>query len=151
VAFATKPALAQQVLQRAVDAAVPFAWVTADCVYGADPKLRQWLETQQCPYVLAVRKDTCLAAPHPTGVWRDSVQTLAARVPADGWQRLSAGAGSKGPRWYDWARVPLAEPAPADWALWLLVRRSLADPTQRAYYRVFAPAATALATIVGVA
>lgn len=151
VAFATKPQLAQQLLARAVDGGVPFGWVTADCVYGADPELRQWLEAQQRPYVLAVRKDTYLAVPHPTGVWRESVQTLAARVPATGWQRLSAGAGAKGPRWYDWTAVPLAEPAPPGWALWLLVRRSLTDPTQLAYYRVFAPAETALTAMVGVA
>jgi SRSO17 transposase len=151
VAFATKPQLAQQLLARAVDGGVPFAWVTADCVYGADPELRQWLEAQQRPYVLAVRKDTYLAAPHPTGAWRERVQTLAARVPAAAWQRLSAGAGAKGPRWYDWALVPLAEPAPAGWALWLLVRRSLTDPHQLAYYRVYAPAATPLAVLVGVA
>ena len=83
-------------------------------------------------------------------MWREGVQTLAARVPADDWQRLSAGAGSKGPRWYDWAPVPLAEPAPAGWALWLLVRRSLADPTKLAYYRVFARRETPLAAMVRV-
>jgi SRSO17 transposase len=151
VGFQTKPQLAQQQLQRAVDAQVPCAWVTADCVYGADPGLRQWLEAQPQAYVLAVRKDTYLAVTHPSGVWRESVQTLAARVPAAGWQRLSAGTGSKGPRWYDWAQVPLAEPAPPGWARWLLLRRSLTDPTHLAYYRVFAPAATSLAEQVRVA
>jgi SRSO17 transposase len=151
VAFATKPQLAQQLLARAVDGGVPCAWVTADCVYGADPELRHWLEAAQRPYVLAVRKDTYLAAPHPTGVWRERVQTLAARVPAVSWQRLSAGAGAKGPRWYDWALLPLAEPAPPGWALWLLVRRSLTAPTHLAYYRVFAPTETALGAPVAVA
>jgi SRSO17 transposase len=151
VAFQTKPQLAQAMLQRAVDGGVPVRWVTADCVYGADPGLRQWLEAHPVAYVLAVRKDTYLAVAHATGVWRRGVETLAAAVPADGWQRLSAGAGSKGPRWYDWAQVPLAEPAPAGWTLWLLVRRSLRDPTQLAYYRVYAPAETTLTTIVTVA
>jgi SRSO17 transposase len=151
VAFQTKPHLAQTMLQRATAAGVPCAWVTADCVYGADPGLRQWLEAQPLAYVLAIRKDTYLAVAHATGVWREGVATLAARLPADGWQRLSAGAGSKGPRWYDWALLPLAEPAPPDWALWLLVRRSLADPTQLAYYRVCAPAAMSVAAIVTVA
>jgi SRSO17 transposase len=151
VGFQTKPALAQQQLQRALDGQVPCAWVTADCVYGADPTLRRWLEGRPQAYVLAIRKDTYLAVAHPTGVWRESVQTLAARLPADAWQRLSAGAGSKGPRWYDWAQVPLAEPAPAGWALWLLVRRSLGERPELAYYRVFAPAATTLAEQVRVA
>ncbi len=151
VTFQTKPAQAQAMLQRAKDAGVPFGWVTADCVYGADPGLRQWLEAEQAPYVLAIRSDTYLAAPHATGVWREPVAALVARVPAADWQRLSAGAGAKGPRWYDWALLPLAEPAPAGWALWLLVRRSLTDPTQLAFYRVFGPAATTIEAIVAVA
>jgi SRSO17 transposase len=152
VAFQTKPQLAQVLLQRAVDAAVPLRWVTADCVYGADPGLRQWLEQQRLAYVLAVRRDTYLAVATASGLrYRRGVTTLAATVPADGWQRLSAGAGSKGPRWYDWALLPLAEAAPSGWAQWLLVRRSLSDPTQLAYYRVCAPAATAVAAIVTVA
>jgi SRSO17 transposase len=151
VGFQTKPALAQQQLQRALDGQVPCAWVTADCVYGADPTLRRWLEGRPQTYVLAIRKDTYLAVAHPTGVWRESVQSLAARLPADAWQRLSVEAGSKGPRWYDWAQVPLAEPAPAGWALWLLVRRSLGERPELAYYRVFAPAPTTLAEQVRVA
>jgi SRSO17 transposase len=151
VAFQTKPQLAQAMLARAREAVVPCAWVTADCVYGSDPALRQWLEAQPLASVLAVRKDTLLAVAHPTGVWRESVQTLAARVSADGWQRLSAGAGSKGPRTYDWALLLLAEDAPPGWAAWLLVRRSLADPSKLAYYRVCAPAETALPALVAVA
>lgn len=151
VAFATKPQLARTMLERALTGGVPCGWVTADCVYGADPGLRQWLEAQRQPYVLAIKTDTYLAVAHPTGVWRECVQTLAAQRAADDWEQLSAGAGAKGPRWYDWAVVPLAEPAPVGWALWLLVRRSLADPTQLAYYRVFAPAGTPAAAMVVVA
>lgn len=103
VPFQTKPQLAPAMLQRAQQAGVPFAGVTADCVYGADPALRQWLEAAQLPDVLAVRSDTSLAAPHPSGTWRERVQQPVGRVPARDWQRLSAGAGAKGPRTYDWA------------------------------------------------
>lgn len=151
VGFQTKPQLAQTMLQRAVEAGVPLRWVTADCVYGMDPGLRQWLDAQPLASILAVRQDTYLAVAHATGVWRESVQTLAARLPADAWQRLSAGAGSKGPRTYDWALVALAEAAPPTWGQWLLVRRSVSAPTALAYYRVCAPADTPLAAIVRVA
>jgi len=36
-------------------------------------------------------------------------------VPADGWHRLSAGAGSKGPRLYDRAFLPFRGAVPEDW------------------------------------
>ncbi len=54
VAFATKPELARQMIERAMMAGVPFAWVAGDEVYGGNPKLRQWLEEQEVPYVMAV-------------------------------------------------------------------------------------------------
>lgn len=66
---------------------------------------------------------------------------IAAQVQS--WQRLSAGDGSKGPRLYDWAWTPLwrlqLTPEEQAWGHWLLVRRSLDDPTESAYYVVFAP------------
>ena len=52
--FATKPALARHMLERAFAAGVPAAWVTGDCVYGDNRRLRQWLEEQERAYVLAV-------------------------------------------------------------------------------------------------
>ena len=47
VKFATKPELARTMLERAMKAGVPFAWVTADEVYGGNPGLRDWLETRR--------------------------------------------------------------------------------------------------------
>jgi SRSO17 transposase len=44
VGFATKPQLAQAMLERAVDAGVPAGWVTADEVYGGDARLRAFME-----------------------------------------------------------------------------------------------------------
>ncbi len=41
-------------VERALNAQVPFQWVTADSVYGDDGKIRQQLETAQRWYVLAV-------------------------------------------------------------------------------------------------
>ena len=72
----------------------------------------------------------------------------AARLAPSAWVRLSAGEGAKGPRVYDWAWVPLAEEVAAGWGRWLLVRRSLAKPTELAYYRVFGRAETTLAAAV---
>jgi SRSO17 transposase len=55
--FATKPALAQAMIARALDAGVPAAWVTGDEVYGACPRLRAELEARGIGYVLAVACD----------------------------------------------------------------------------------------------
>jgi hypothetical protein len=54
VRFATKPKLAEAMVSRAVKAGVPFKWVTGDEAYGGNPGLRQFLEGEEIPYVLAV-------------------------------------------------------------------------------------------------
>ncbi|HET8631026.1 MAG TPA: IS701 family transposase [Thermomicrobiales bacterium] len=137
VAFATKPELARQMLARAFAAGVPAAWVVGDTVYGGD-ELRRWLEGQGQRYALAV------ACAH--GLWtageQVTAQVLAEALPPDAWARVSAGAGSQGPRWYDWACLALPYEAPAGWAHWLLVRRSVSRPAERASYRVYAPVGT---------
>jgi SRSO17 transposase len=155
VTFATKPELARRMLERALVAGVPAAWVTGDSVYGGDRRLRVWLEQQEQPFVLAVTSAEPLWAVLD-GQWgQPRADRIAARIPADGWQRLSAGGGAKGPRWYDWARVRLARlqltAEEQRWEHWLLVRRSRSDPTEVAYYVVFAPAGTPLRTLARVA
>src|SRR3954452_10763432 len=72
-------------------------------------------------------------------------------LPKAAWQRLSAGTGSKGERFYDWARVRLTRLQPPPWDHWLLGRRSRRDPTDLAYYVVSGPAETSLATLARVA
>ncbi len=148
VAFTTKPAQAQAMIERALDAGVPAAWVTADSVYGDVKYLRVWLEARPIGYVLAVSgKDTVGAAG-----WRQRrISTYLADPPTDGWQRLSAGDGAKGPRWYDWVRLPLSAPLVDGWARWVLLRRSVADPTDCTAYVCFCPAGTTLADLVRVA
>ena len=144
VRFATKGALAKAMLRRAFAGGVPAAWVVGDTVYGTDPGLRPWLEAERRAYVLAV--------PKSHRVWlgerQASAQAAVARAPADAWARLSAGDGSQGPRRYDWAWLPLAGGCPPGWGRWLLARRSLSDPRELAYSRVFAPVGTPLAEAV---
>jgi SRSO17 transposase len=148
VTFATKGQLARTMLARAFAAEVPAAWVTGDEVYGNDGALRRWLEGERCAYVLAV------ACSHP--VWHDGAQvridSLLERIPCDGWQCIDVGAGSKGPRLYDWACGRLPYLTEAGWAQWLLIRRSRSDPTEVAYYRAFGPetaTTTDLARVAG--
>ena len=142
IEFTTKPKLGLAMLARALAAGVPCAWVTADSVYGSDSALRRWLEAHSLAYVLAVTSGQHLALAR--------VDEWIADVPADGWQRLSAGDGAKGPRLYDWAYVPYRG-APAGWRAGLLARRSRAKPDEIAYYLTQAPEATTLADLVRVA
>ncbi len=76
---------------------------------------------------------------------------LIASVPSAAWVPLSAGAGSQGERLYDWTWIRLPSESPAQRAQWLLARRSLSEPAEVAYYRVFGPADTTLGTLVRVA
>jgi len=149
--FQTKPALARAMLARAFAAGVPAAWVTGDEVYGRDRRLRLWLEEQERPFVLAVATNEPLWARTERGPQQLGAAVIAAALPPAAWARHSAGDGSKGPRVYDWAWVRLARWPVPGWGHWLLARRSLDDPTDVAYYVVFGPAGTTLATLVRVA
>ena len=151
VAFHTKPELAQQMLARALAAGVPAAWVTGDAVYGGARRLRVWLEAEHQPFVLAIKRTEPLWVLTDQGPCERPAAQLAAAVSAAQWTRLSAGDGAKGPRWYDWTRIairPLHEPG---WTHWLLLRRSLTDPADVAYYVCFTATGTSLAELVRVA
>jgi SRSO17 transposase len=145
--FATTPQLAQHMLQRALAAGVPGRWVTGDSVYGNDRRLRVWLEAQPQAYVLAVSGQEYVGLGWP----QRQVKTLLATLPEDSWTRWSAGDGAKGPRWYDWQWLPLADPVDPQWRRWLLVRRRISTPNELTAYVVFAPQATALEAVVRVA
>jgi SRSO17 transposase len=145
--FATKPQLAQQMLARALAAGVPAQWGTGDSVYGDDRRLRLWLEGRPQPYVLAVSGKEYVWR----GVQQSQVKTLLASLPPEGWTRLSAGDGAKGPRWYDWRWLPLDAPQAPGWRRWLLVRRRLSAPAELTAYVVCAPQATTLEEVVRVA
>jgi len=120
VGFATKPMLAQYMLERAVAAGVPAKWVTGDEVYGGDARLRAFLEERDRAYVLAVKATQPLWAATPKGPAEVPARELVAGLPARAWQRLSAGDGAKGPRVYDWARVALTRPGWPGRGFWLL-------------------------------
>jgi SRSO17 transposase len=147
-AFATKPALAKEMIGRALDAGTPAGWVAADEVYGQDPQLRAELARRGLGYVLAVAKSHLVTTPIGP---RPAVE-LARRLPGRAWQRISAGPGAKGPRWYDWALIDVTDPAvtSGDGPHWLLIRRRISDG-EYAFYRAHAPGSVPLAQLVKVA
>jgi SRSO17 transposase len=167
VTFQTKPELAWVMLEHAWALGVPGRWVTGDTVYGQDPTFRARLEAgaPRCHYVLAVPATTPVWIEQPALPTADGVVHLTRRwrawtgarvaesVAAPAWRRIAVALGSKGPRLYDWAAVRVAVgdhgwPGPERW---LLVRRSISDPTERAYYLSNAPPDTPLGTLARVA
>ena len=150
VEFATKPELAMTMIARALDAAVPAAWVTGDEVYGQHSKLRMMLEGRGMPYVLAVPVNQRVIAVVDGHVVELRADALAAMLPTQAWKKISAGAGAKGPREYHWARAAI-RPLEDTRSYWLLARRSLTDPDDLAYYLCHGPERTPLRELVRVA
>lgn len=147
VRFATKIALARRMVGRALDAGVKAAWLTADAVYGSDYGFRSCLEGRGLGYVVGVRADFAAWR----GLRQVRAKTLLAELAAGAWRRLSCGAGSKGPRLYDWAALPLNSPEPDRYGRWLLIRRGVSDPSEAAYFACGGPPGTGLADLARIA
>lgn len=136
--FATKPQLARQMIGRAMDHGLRPKWVLGDEVYGSDSKTRRFLESRGQAYVMAVSSQQRLWV----NLTQRRVDAIAGELADDQWHRISIAEGSKGPRVYDWAAgafgVPI-EHERGELHRWLLVRRSVTDPDDRAYYLCAAP------------
>ncbi len=147
--FRTKPELAQRMIQRTQSAHLPICWVVADTVYGHCPDLRQWVEEQGYAYALAVPSTEVICVQTHSGCLRSSVASIAQQaLRARDWQRLSQSLGTKGERFFDWARLPVVQAGAVDGRHWLVIRRCLDDPSELAYYLVWAPLDTSLPTMV---
>ena len=120
-----------------------FAAIAGDSVYGDDRELRQWLEARHQPSVVTISSTEHRWLGHESR----SLADLSARLATRPWERLSCGAGSQGPRWYDWQRVRLNGPAAPGGRRWLVLRRNCTDPTE---VRAYGPEATPLDTQVRV-
>ena len=142
VAFATKPQRGRMLLERAFERSVPARWVTADEVYGKDYHVRFSIEERNLGYVVAV--------PCSQRVGFSRADTVAKKFDETQWRRLSAGDGSKGPRYYDWAYTRIPSPKER-WERGLLIRRNMKNPDELAYYLTSAPEGTSLETLVHVA
>lgn len=147
--FQTKCELARRMLERVNQEKLPIGWVVADTVYGSNQDLRDWLFVHHYHYVLAVRCDEPVEIMTPNGRARMTVAEAASRfLGTHDWQRLSMGQGTKGPRCFDWACLPMLSHCEDDGQHWLLIRRDLCDPANKRYYFVFGPQASTLAEMV---
>ncbi len=145
IPFRTKPQLAQLMVERLLHAHVPIAWVVADSVYGSNPELHAWLESRNLPSVMAVACDEPVVLDLPQlGVRRLEVRDVAGQLSPDDWQTLSMSQGTKGPRLFAWACLPIWHQGLDDGWHSLLLRRSLEPSGELSFYLVFAPPATCL-------
>jgi SRSO17 transposase len=148
IGFATKPALATAMLIRAVEAGVPAGWVAGDEVYGADPILRATVRELGLGYVLQVAANRRV----PTHGGPQRVDAIAELIGPDDWQSYSAGRGSKGPRYYQWAWIALLpedEDADDTGQHHLLIRRNPSSG-ELAYLRCYSPTPVPLSALVRV-
>ena len=143
-------------IQRATAADVPFSWVAADAVYGVGD-VEQTLRRACKGYVLGVKSD------HRFGSWDKNppvagrADEIARDLEPDAWQRLSAGEGTKGARFHDWAYLELADLEAGEydeaksglWTRGLLIRRNISDG-DLAYFTTWCPAGTGSQTLVTV-
>lgn len=151
IGFATKPAMATEMVAKLLNEGTPCAFVLADAVYGSDTRFRRLLEGRGQAYVLAVRSNHTLRFLEEWQLVQTDPRAMIAGLPADAWTSLSAGEGAKGPRLYDWAWVPLRYQAAEGFSRWLLARRSLRDPGAVAYYFAYARSETTIADLAAAA
>ena len=150
VQFRAKWELALSMLKRATQAGIIFRWVVADTVYGQAVELRKWLEKQAIAYALAIPYDEAVCVGTSDGyVLSQAREIVATVVKEQDWHRLILSQGTKGPRLFDWAFLPVVHQGVVDGRHFLLIRRCINDPTQKTYYLVFAPPATSLQEMAG--
>jgi SRSO17 transposase len=155
-AFATKPALAVGMIERAIATAVPFAFVAADSVYGV-AAVEGALRRAGKGYVLGVASNHSVNSWGKTRPIAGTAERVAQGLAPSDWKRLSAGDGAKGPRLYDWAYVELADLDASEydasrsglWTRGLLIRRTIADH-DLAFFSTWAPAGTSIDKLVRV-
>ena len=151
IGFAIKSELAVDMITAAIDAGVPAGWAAADEAYGNSSVFRARLREHGLGYVLAVSCSHLI--PLDVGKTRVRADRVAAELPASAWQRRSAGAGSKGPRYYDWAWLDdvCTDADPDDGGHHSLLIRRNTTTGELAFYRCWTPRPATLAQLVRVA
>jgi SRSO17 transposase len=150
VMFASKPRLADTLLDRAHRLGIRAAFVAGDEVYGGR-QLRRDIRRRGMGYVMAVRANHTVT----TGSGRTVTAAAAARmIPGHAWHRMHTGSGTKGTRHYDWAMLEVtSDDTPdghRDGHSVLLVRRHRYSG-QLSYYRCWTPGPVPLSRLIAIA
>jgi SRSO17 transposase len=156
IAFATKPHLARAMVERTIAAGVPFAWVVGDSIYGVS-EIEMALRRAGKGYVLGVNSNNQFNSWGTKPPVAGTAAEIAGALDPSAWRRLSAGAGAKGERLFDWAYLELADLEAAEynqslsglWTRGLLIRRNITD-SKLAFFATWCPAGTPVAVLVNV-
>lgn len=154
--FATKPAIALAMIERALAADTPFSWVAADSVYGVG-SIETALRRAGKGYVLGVNANHLFHSWAKLQATAGTAREIAGSLSETAWQRLSAGDGTKGERLHDWAYLDLADidideyntTLTGLWTRGLLIRRNITDG-DLAFFSTWCPAGTDIKTLVKV-
>jgi SRSO17 transposase len=150
VTFATKPELADRLLQHAHDRGIRACFIAGDEVYGG-LDLRRSIRERGTGYVLAVRSNHPVAMPSGR---RLTVKTAAELVKPAMWQRMRTGSATKGAKDYHWAMIEITpDDTPdgqGDGSSVLLLRRHRYTGTI-SYFLCWTPAPVPLAKLIAVA
>jgi SRSO17 transposase len=131
--FRTKGQMAMDICAEAYAGGISFDFICGDEVYGSSTGLREFLEARGQAYVLRVASSFTVTL---AGGTKLTCAQAVKRLLTDGKGRevRSAGAGSKGQRWYAWAQIATASARHC-----LLIRRHLATG-ELAFHYCYVPA-----------
>ena len=150
VLFATKPQLADGLLDRAHSRGTRAAFVTGDEVYGGRA-LRRGIRQRGMGYVMAVRANHTITA----GAGRTLTAAEAVPlIPARAWHRMRTGSGTKGTRHYDWAMLEVTSddnPEGHDDGHSVLLIRRHRYTGKQSFYRCWTPGPAPLARLIAIA
>lgn len=159
ITFRTKPELAVEMLKAVREENVlPFKYVLADSLYGTSPNFISAVEDMpEKIYMVSVPKDLQCWLKRPMTIkktyrWRGqertktllaeaekvsfTVEQLAKNTNEYFWHRRQVSEGAKGPIVYEFTRrqVTLSNRGLPDKEVWLLIRRTLGDDPEYAYF-----------------
>jgi SRSO17 transposase len=150
VMFASKPQLADGLLERAHSLGIRAAYVAGDEVYGGR-ELRRGIRRRGVGYVMAAR------ANHTMTVGAGRTLTAAeavSMIPARAWHRMRTGSGTKGTRHYDWAMLEVTSddtPGGQDDGYSMLLARRHRYTGKLSFYRCWTPEPVPLARLIAIA
>lgn len=147
IGFATKPQLAQRMLERAWAEGIPMQWVVGDSTYGNSPTLREAIASAGRSYVLEIPKSAQVQVGRQAP---QTVESVVATLPETQWSRYALTLSEQGLRWSDWTALRVVSTTDTLGEQWLVVRRTVTEPPDTTYFLSNAPSHTPLETLAQV-